>query len=523
MQRRQHKVSLQFRNVGIQDVLKTLAKEGGINIVASKGVQGAVTIFADSLSIMEAISFVVETQGYAYYLDRGVVRIVTAEEYMSRFGRNFKDRMQTRVVKLHYANVEKVVKTIFQMKSKDGKVIADQRSNSLIVVDLPAVIQDMETVVRQVDIPMQTFAYAFDHIPVQTIEEIVQSMASGGGKVKIDPSTNQLLVIDAQEQIERIKKFVQEADVPSAAVMEIYSLQYADPEAVANRVQNELTPGVGSVVPDKATKKLFIKDLPENLPYLKQLIQTLDRRTREVLIEAKIIQINLNDEFKMGVDWQALFDKFGGTVNVSSNFRVLSDNDAGGRVRATDVSAGSATLNGIIEALQSVGKTDLLSNPRITCTDGQEAYILVGSTVPYKTIDTREDQGGALRTFEKVVTVEVGVKLRVTPHINDEGFITMKIRPEVSEVTSFIDNVPVIEKSESETTVVVKNGVTIIIGGLIKDQQIKIEKRVPLLGSIPLIGFPFRSKSHTKVKTELVILLRPQIITGDVNMKPGKG
>ncbi|MFQ5650496.1 MAG: secretin N-terminal domain-containing protein [bacterium] len=517
----QKKVSLQFRNVNVHDVFKTLSSAANINIVTSKSVQGTVTIFVDSVKVMDALGLVVEMQGLAYYRERGIIKVVTAEEYLTRFGRPFKDRVQTRVVKLHHASTEQVVKSIFQLKSKSGNVIADARSNSVILVDLPAVLQDMQAVITKIDVPLQTSTFTLIHVPVQHVEEAVKHMVSSGGRLRIDPGTNQVVVFDDAERIERIATFLDEADTPGAAVMETFSLQYADAEAIATRLQDELTPGIGSATVDKTSNQLFVRDLPDNLPNIEQVVQALDRRTRQVLIEAKIIQVNLTDEYKMGVDWNAMADKLGGNLDISSSFRILADSDAGARVRATDLSVDDFSLTGLIEALQSIGKTDLLSNPRITAIDGQEAYILVGSTVPYKTIDTREDQGGTLRTFEKVVTVEVGVKLRVTPHINDEGFITMKIKPEVSEVTSFIDNIPVIEKSESETTVIVKDGVTIIIGGLIKDQVIDNEKKVPILGSIPILGFPFRSKSTKKVKSELVILLQPKIITGDENMGRG--
>jgi general secretion pathway protein D len=346
-------------------------------------------------------------------------------------------------------------------------------------------------------------------------------MVSAGGKVEADPASNHLLVIDAPDRLQRVAEFVRGADVPSPALLEIFSLQYAKAEEVIAKLKDELTPGLGSVAADKATNKVFIRDLPDNLPYLQQLIKALDQKTRQVLIEAKIIQIVLNDNFKMGVDWEAVTSRLGG-IKLDAAFRILADTDPGTRATVSGLSTDAGTLTALIEALRGVGKTDLLSNPRITCVDGQEARILVGSTIPYKTFDTREDQG-VLKTFEKVVTVEVGVKLNVMPIINDDGFITMKIRPEVSEVTSFIDNVPVIDKSESETTVMVKDGATIVIGGLIKDQNIVTENQVPVLGSLPVLGFPFRSKSTRKAKTELVILLQPRIISGDEDMSPGKG
>ncbi len=512
-----HKVSLNFRNTDIHDVLKTLASEGGVNIVSSKAVQGTVTISIDNIDVMKALSLVVEMQGLAYYKDGGIIKVITANEYKQRFGKEFRDLMKTRVVKLHYANADQIVKSIFQLKTKNGNVVADQRSNSIIMVDLPASLRTMEMVIKELDVPVQTRSFILNYVSVQSVEGVVKNMLSAGGKVQLDPSTNQMLVIDDTERIERIAQFLKEADQPGAGVMEIYTLQYANAEAVANRIQNELTPGIGSVFFDENTNKLFVKDLPDNLPYITQLIDTLDQKTSQVLIEAKILQISLNDNYKLGVDWNALTRQFSGDIDIGSHFRILSDTDPGGRITTTGLVSGDFTFNGLIEALQTVGKTELLSNPRIMCIDGKEAHILVGSTVPYKTIDTRDVQG-VFTTFEKVVTVEVGVKLNVTPIINEDGYIIMKIRPEVSEVTKFIENIPVVDKSESETTVMVKDGVTVVIGGLIKDQKITTVNKVPILGSIPILGIPFRSKNKIKAKTELVILLRPQIVSGDVEM-----
>lgn len=518
---KQRKVSLQFRNTDVHDIFNLLAAEGGINIVASKSVQGAVTLFVDSVSVTQALDIIVDMLGCGYYVDRGIFRVVTAEEYAERFGRPFKDRMQTKIIKLRYANAEQALKSVFSLKSQDGNVIADQRSNSLIVVDLPAVLADMDSVIKYVDVSLHTQTFTLRHLSVQSLGEIVKSIVSGAGKVDLDTGTNQLMVMDSPDRVKRVAEFLQEADVSSPALMEIFTLQYAKAEEVLLKLKEELTPGIGTVAADKNTNKLFVRDLPDNLPYLQQIIKALDQQTRQVLIEAKFIQIVLNDDYKMGVDWQAMTTRFGG-ASVGAAFRVLADDDQGVRLRASGISSDSNTLTGLIEALRTVGKTDLLSNPRITCVDGQEARILVGSSIPYKTFDLREDQG-VLKTFQKVVTVEVGVKLNVTPIINDDGFITMKIRPEVSEVTSFIDNVPVVDKSEGETTVMVRDGVTIIIGGLIKDQKIETTNQVPLLGSIPLLGLPFRGKTSRTVKTELVILLQPRIITGDEDMIPGKG
>jgi general secretion pathway protein D len=168
--------------------------------------------------------------------------------------------------------------------------------------------------------------------------------------------------------------------------------------------------------------------------------------------------------------------------------------------------------------------TNILSSPRITALNNEEAKILVGSTEPYVTTTTTTPATGAVTTAESVNFIDVGVKLFVTPVIHDDDYITMKIKPEVSSVTRFVttgnkNTIPVVETSEAETTVMVKNGVTIVIGGLIKDEKIASVSKVPILGDIPLIGLAFKNTDEILRKTELVIFLTPQIISGDVHIE----
>lgn len=239
-----------------------------------------------------------------------------------------------------------------------------------------------------------------------------------------------------------------------------------------------------------------------------EAVSQMDEQPPEVLIEAKIVQIVLSDEHKMGVDWEAIISDFH-SLNFKSSLSVLSGAQKSGRLSIGTISADDYAV--LLEALDTVGKTNILSNPRITTLNNQEAEILVGSTEPYVTT----------MTATPVNFIEVGVKLFVTPMIHQDNFITMKIKPEVSSVTRNIttannNTIPVVETSEAETTVSVKNGVTIVIGGLIKDEKIQSIKKIPVLGDLPLVGFAFRNQDKLIRKTELVIFLTPKIITADV-------
>jgi len=185
------------------------------------------------------------------------------------------------------------------------------------------------------------------------------------------------------------------------------------------------------------------------------------------------------------------------------------------------------THSTVLSLLKTFGETNVLSSPRITVADKEEAKILVGSKEVYVTSDVTTTSGGTYHTTDHVQFVDVGVALSVTPSINKTGFVTMRIKPEVSatDATKTVELtnpdgstrtiVPYVTTSEAETTVIIKDGTTLIIGGLMKDTIIDHEEKVPFLGDIPVIGKLFTTTGKSKEKTELVIFLTPHIIEGD--------
>ncbi|GAG24671.1 unnamed protein product, partial [marine sediment metagenome] len=248
-------------------------------------------------------------------------------------------------------------------------------------------------------------------------------------------------------------------------------------------------------------------------------------------IEAKIVEVALNDQYRYGVDWKAAFKSL-----EDQGFRISLDDfsgnvwtgTAGGTV--TLASVASRNINGVIEMLKTVGRTNVISSPRITVLNNEEARVLVGTEQPIVTSTTTVPEGGQSITSESVTYIDVGVELTVTPTINKDGYVTMKIKPEISSLGTKIETahsgefsqgnyVYPVSKSETETTVMVKDGHTIIIAGLIQDRDIMEEDKIPFLGDIPLIGALFKNKTVGSTdqaeKEELVIFLTPYIIHGD--------
>ena len=448
---------LDLKNIDILDVLKLISQKSGLNIVAAQNVQGRVTIYLKDIDVFEALRIIVEAYQWAYVEEGDIVKILTAADYEKKYGHKFGYEVKTTIRQLFYTDSASVVNILNQIKSDAGKIISEDKSRTLILIDEPQSLQKMQELIDQIDVPMKT---------------------------------------------------------------EVFDVSYMNFKDVSEKIEAVLTPSFGTIKDDERSKKIIVSDTPQQLNKIRQIVEAFNEKDKQVLIEAKIIQITLSDEYKLGVDWEAVVSNYH-NLDFKSDFDVLSSSDKSGRLSVGTLASDDYTS--VIEALSTVGKTNILSSPRIATVNEKEAKILVGSTQPYVTSTTTTPASGPTVTAESVNFIEVGVKLFVTPTIHEDNFITMKIRPEVSSVTSTITTsnnnvIPVVETSEAETTVMVKSGATIVIGGLIKEESIKSTKKVPLLGDIPFLGAPFRSQNHSTTKTEIVIFLTPEIISGDADV-----
>ena len=446
---------LDLKDMDILDFLKFISQKSGLNVVSGPNVRGKITIYLKDVDIKDALKIVLETNDLAYIEDDQLIKVMTAKDFELKYGYKFGDDMQTRIIKLKYTNVLDMVTILNQMKSLTGKVIFDHKSNTLMLIDSPNKLAEMENLIKQIDVPIET---------------------------------------------------------------EVFDLSYASAKEISEKLAETLTLNIGRIKFDERSNRLVITDTATKIREIEKIIKAFDVKEQEVLIEAKIIQIVLSDEHKMGVDWEAIVSDYH-TLDFKSSFSVLSSSDKRGKVSIGTLSNDDYTF--LLEALETVGKTNILSNPSITVVNNKEAKILVGSSQPYVTTTTTTPASGPSTTAETVNFIDVGVKLFVTPTIHEDRFITMKIKPEVSTVTSNLktsnnNTIPIVDTSEAETIVTVKDNVTIVIGGLIKEEKLTTLKKIPLLGDLPFLGIVFRNQEKTLKKTELVIFLTPKIATGDV-------
>jgi len=454
------KITLDIQGMDIVDVLKLLANQGNLNIIAGRNVAGRVSMFLKDVSIWDAFEMIVAANGLAYQKRGDIIQVMNANDYELETGQRYNDTREYFTKKLEYANAVQVGNALAQIHSAVGKVVVDEGSNTIVLFDMPEVMETMKSIVNNMD--------------------------------------------QALKPIE----------------VKVFDLDYAEAEKLKDQFAEILTKNIGILKTDARTNKIVVVDYPEKLEKIGKIIKAFDSKTKQVLIEAKIIQVNLSNEYNMGIDWKYIASK-------RVNFTAFNIN------RALDT-AGSQVLLGsvtpvrpgdfkvIIDMLSTFGDVKTLSTPRILATNGQEAKILVGSKQVYVS-NTVVQNSTSETVAENVNFVDVGIKLYVTPKINNDGYISLKIRPEVSSAPTFFTKqdgtkIPIVDTSEAETSLLIKDGITVIMGGLMKNERSKTVNKLPLLGDIPLLGNLFKRTEDSTEKSELVIFITPHIVSGDESM-----
>jgi type II secretory pathway component GspD/PulD (secretin) len=488
------RISLDLRSIEISEALRFIATRAKLNMVISKSVAGRLFLVLNDVPIKDVLDIILLSSGLAYDKQGEIYQIMTNQEYKEKYGRNFSDARQVKIFRLQYAVPDNVFSAIEVFKSEIGRILVDKESGMVLVMETPENMAEIEKVINTLD-----------------------------------------------------KK----------RVVKSFFLQYAKAKDVEERLKTQLNDkGTGTIQADERTNQLIVQAYPDRMDQIGELIKSLDKKTKEVLIVSKIIRIALSDTFDKEIQWEALFkdvnlfpgfqqgwvgshpsDPLARTgTSFVDNFIPFIPTDAqknllprpataGAKVFPTSsMVVGQTGVDGGYEALfkflQTIGNSRVLSSPRITVTNNQEAKIHVGERQAYITSTTTTGSTGQNTVAESVTFVDVGIELSVTPTINDDNFITMKIKPSISSVkdtliTASGNKIPIIDTSEAETTVMVKDKTSVVIAGLRKDEWTTADQQVPYFSKIPIFGGLFKSGSKQKDRTEVIVLLTPYITGGE--------
>lgn len=343
---------------------------------------------------------------------------------------------------------------------------------------------------------------------------------------------------------------------------EVFALNYAKASEVAESIKEMLTErGKDKIKYDERTNVLIVTDIPTNLYKIRQVVERLDKKTPQVLIETRIIETTLSDEENLGIDWSLKLRATGASRPTTIPFKPVdtvmvggidladilplgkAGETTGGAGTTTTVAAGEfpttevpafpvalrdnftfgtldfSQFSVVLEYLKSRRDTNLISNPRVATLNNKKASIHIGTIIAIPTFERNPDTG----TIEITGYTEraLGIKLNVTPHINDKGDIVVDLKPEVSDLLGYdvLDSArgiraPRYSTREAETQVMIRDQQTLMLGGLIKERNVNYKKKVPFLGDIPMLGDVLFTKTEEGVdRTELIIFMTVYVIT----------
>ncbi|HUW81391.1 MAG TPA: secretin N-terminal domain-containing protein [Phycisphaerae bacterium] len=355
------------------------------------------------------------------------------------------------------------------------------------------------------------------------------SVIAAGSKEYLQLAEDLILRLDNEAIEERLTKVVElrnaDAELVQSALSDFVDKEaerYSElgEEAALRKIEREV-----SVVAYEETNQLMLSVSPRYESQIMQLVNDLDQPPPQVMIQAMLAEVTLNDRMEMGFEFALQDLLFSSTARVgnnnmleSNNFDVVFGSDLG--AAGTGLGGFSFTVTGedmalLMRMLEAEGQLEVISAPRIMAMHKKEANITVGQEVPFVR-NVNFTEGG--QTQSSVEYEKVGVILKVTPQINPDGFVIMEVEPEISSITSSSVTiseglqVPIFNERSASTTITVRDGESAVIGGLMTTSEDRAVNKVPILGDIPILGNLFRATTNQKSKTELLIVLTPRVV-----------
>jgi general secretion pathway protein D len=533
-------------------------------------------ISPSKISIKEAYQVfqsVLEVHGYTTVQSGEVVKIVPSPDARSKNietrlreeATDPEDRVVTQLIPLKYADPVEIKRLFTPMVSKSSVILAYQPTQMMIITDILSNIQRLLKILKKIDVPgigqqisVIPVAYADASKMVgllSTVFKPTRKRTKGvqdiGVTMVADERTNVIVLLANKLDTLRIKQLITMIDKETPrgkGKIHVYYCEHANAEDLAKVLQEVPTqqsgaaPGKGKaptplvsgkvrISADKSTNSLIIVADQEDYLVMVQVIKKLDIPRSMVFIESLIMEVSLDTSLDIGIDWQAFGEIRDGNVGATFGDNIQPGIDSGsgeivnpfrsaglavGLISGTTEIAGITVSNiaAIIKAVKTDDEFRILSTPQILTTDNEEARITVGENRPFQTRSTTDPSGG---TFESFEYRDVGKILKITPSVTEGRLVRMKISLEVTDVdlTSTLttaSTLPVTNKRTIDTTVIVRDSQTVVIGGLIDDSTDRTDTKIPVLGDMPVLGWLFRKRTETNQRQNLYIFLTPRVI-----------
>jgi general secretion pathway protein D len=568
-------ISLDFDQVDIKIFIKTIGELTGINFLIDDNIRGTVTLISPTKirlgEVYEVFESVLQVKGYAAVPAGRIVKIIPRSEasksnILIRVGGNPElipqnDTVVTQIIPIRFANIAEISSSLTPLVSTGGNLTTYVQSNSIVLTDtssnihrMAKLIQELDTEGAQENIALIRLKYGSANIISEQIKQIMQQNAvvsgsrvaraipgGAGAALKIlpDERTNSLIVLANPEETEIISDLVNELDVERPVEASNVHVVYLNHAEAANLVKS-LSTVLGQLVSggkiesreplqvtaDESTNSLIIVASSQYYKIIEGIIGKLDVAREQVLVECQIIEVSEDILKEIGVDWatldQAVADSVRGFAftNLGPTVEAASGDLEGLAIGVQKEIGGQATIGGVLKALERHTGVNILSTPQILTSNHQEATIIVADNVPYVR-DSRitELDPATPTTIQTFDFKDVGIELKVTPHISPGNLVRLDVDASFSKLvpsaaTGEIEgDTPTTSTRDVKTVITIPNDVTVVIGGLIRDDKSTTVKKVPLLGDLPLIGGLFRVDGDRIQKTNLLLFITPHVLT----------
>jgi general secretion pathway protein D len=568
-------VTIDFNDVDIRVFIRFISQLMGKNFVIDRRVKGEVTVMSPTpLTVRQAYQVfesVLEVHGYAAVESGKIIKILPLSEARTQNietqgGRHSKpptDRLVTRLIPLQYADPAEVRSLIAPMVSKNSLVQAYPETQTLIITDIDSNLRRLLGIIKKLDEP--DFSHKLMVIPLKYMDSDkmaqilmpilqkrlgVKSVGPAGEiKVASDPRTNAIVLLARSADVIYLKQLIRELDQKPAeedANIHVYSLENALAEDLAKELQDlpaktrtgEAPQGKAPLLSDnirisvhKATNSLIIAASSSDYERIKEVIQQLDIPRSMVYIEALIMEVDAKREFNIGVDWTGAFktDVFGKSAVAGARFapnaggasaEALADPvgfSMGIISEAIEITTGEGTIRlPNLGAVAQIFKNDndfrVLSTPQLLATDNEEASIVIADNIPFVTRTTVVSFDNEYDTIEYR---DVGFTLKLLPQITTDGSVKLDLSLEATNLTTSADRselLPTTLKRRFETTAIVSDSNTIVIGGALTTQASDNHNYVPVLGDMPGTRWFFRSSKQSDQQIKLYVFIRPRVL-----------
>jgi general secretion pathway protein D len=562
--------TVNWKDADIRQVVEAVSAVTGKNVILDPRVTGKVTLLSPTPlgpdAMYAAFLSILQVHGYVAIETDNLVKIVpdaTARQLPTAIGPGGTygpDDLTTQVIQLNNVGATQLVSLLRPLLPQYGHLVAHAGSNMLVISDRAANVARVVSIIRRIDqasdedIEVISLQHASAGEIVRIMTALTSTPRADGAPITTslvaDARTNSVLIGGDMNERLRLKTLIAHLDTPleDGGDTQVRYLRYSDAEEMATKLQQNFTTqtqspagqaataaGMGdiSVWADTQTNALVINAPPKLMRSTMQIIDKLDIRRAQVLVEAIIVEVIIDKSKELGIsvavegsgtDAPIAVTNFpdflagivqlgsvagGGTTDPSG---LIGEGGTIGVGRITDDGVSFAA---ILRAVEGAADTNLISTPSIVTTDNEEASLNVGQDVPFVSGSFSNTGGsGAINPFQTINRETVGVKLAITPQINEGDSMVLQVSQEISSIAQSAQGAVdlIINKRTIDTTVIVDDGEILVLGGLLEDVLRESDQRVPVLGSIPLVGALFRSRKTEKLKTNLMIFIRPTIL-----------